>query len=847
MKTLSVFIPTLLICFAPSQDDSLEFKSHVHGFRIERPDSSWKVREHDNQADGTYNHVLEPGDTPQGTVQVAVRVKELDTPVTAGQARDAALRSIADRQEIEIKKKTVFRVAGREAPGAVAEMTAMNSKFHIELAYLVEGKRVYNLQRHAPKEEFAQYADAYDRAWNSFGFVEIREDSSPEGRLRGLAAKCGTEIDWTGTWDEAAKRARREKKPVLVVVRSLPGFDISDEANAGLFMDPDITAILRERFVVFRFSKGMDAPFVPQGSSYGIGPYAFGSSILTATPEGEIVGDTCIIEAASFHDFLIEQLNRQPKLTGSAGRPGLKGLDLAEWFLERGDYTRAAKALDDPGNARGYRLKASLLRRLKRGEEALAALARARSAPGGEEAAAQIAADESLVLMRLGRFDETLALLDRLKAEHPESGRMPEALYRIGAVHLRKKDAAKAEEAWTELTTACPENRWAWKAAAALLSTSFSVGSGGRLAWPSVEIAATLGPHDFEPWKGSRMKKARKETVGFLLRTQREDGSWVSPIEAVSPGGGEPSPFTVAITAICGQGLLPHAVDPGVFGSVERAALYLAEAWEQWKTAEEKPYFMDYTVYSMSYMLWFFSDCVEAGMFEKERFEEIAAELVEGIRSKQRSGGGWSYYITSDLKNFDNPLNQSISFISAAALVALLEARDAGFDVPAEMIDKAAGCLERMRNPDGTFEYFLFHDNEDAPRSTPMPGAAGRGPLCATALLMAGRGEKDGVRTALDLFLDFRNLFAREHGKTLMHCGPHAQGSHYLMFDYANCAAAISRLPKKERGKYRAPLIEQILGARTSDGTYIDNPMLGPHYGAGMALIAFWHLDPEKL
>jgi hypothetical protein len=219
---------------------------------------------------------------------------------------------------------------------------------------------------------------------------------------------------------------------------------------------------------------------------------------------------------------------------------------------------------------------------------------------------------------------------------------------------------------------------------------------------------------------------------------------------------------------------------------------------------------------------------------------------VEGIRSKQRSGGGWSYYITTDLRNYDRPINQSISFYTAVALTALVETREAGFVVPEELIDTASGCLERMRNPDCTFEYMLFHDREDAPRNTPVPGAAGRGPLCALALLREGRGRLEDIRTTLDQFLDNRHYFAREHGKTLMHAGPHAQGSHYLMFDYANCAAAVRRLPKRERGKYRAPLLEQILGARTKTGTYIDNPMIGPHYGAGMALIALWNLDPKR-
>ena len=77
-----------------------------------------------------------------------------------------------------------------------------------------------------------------------------------------------------------------------------------------------------------------------------------------------------------------------------------------------------------------------------------------------------------------------------------------------------------------------------------------------------------------------------------------------------------------------------------------------------------------------------------------------------------------------------------------------------------------------------------------------------------------------------------------------MHTGPDGQGSHYLMFDYAFAAAAIDELPDREKRRYKRPLIEQILGARSDDGSYIDNPINGPHYGTAMALIAFRHLDP---
>ena len=95
------------------------------------------------------------------------------------------------------------------------------------------------------------------------------------------------------------------------------------------------------------------------------------------------------------------------------------------------------------------------------------------------------------------------------------------------------------------------------------------------------------------------------------------------------------------------------------------------------------------------------------------------------------------------------------------------------------------------------------------------------------------------MRDALGLFVRLRAGLSKELGKVLMHTGPAAQGSHYILFDYANAAAAIAELPKLERRRYREPLMEDLLRARTEDGGFLDNPSRGIPFGAGMALWTF--------
>ena len=88
-------------------------------------------------------------------------------------------------------------------------------------------------------------------------------------------------------------------------------------------------------------------------------------------------------------------------------------------------------------------------------------------------------------------------------------------------------------------------------------------------------------------------------------------------------------------------------------------------------------------------------------------------------------------------------------------------------------------------------------------RGSIVAGSAGRGPVCTLALLHGGRAEVEDLRTALDLFARHRGTYTRERGKSLMHCGSEGQGSHYLTFDYAYAAQAVSLLPSEERGRYR--------------------------------------------
>ncbi|MFH2001529.1 MAG: hypothetical protein ABIK28_17735 [Planctomycetota bacterium] len=830
---------------AAAQENDNRFVSVSHGFSIERPDGTWLFQDSASASDGSFTLDLVP-DVEDKTMKVSVHVSPVSGVADPGTLCDAVLDSIKGIEPYTVVEAFQTRIAETEARGFCVDVAYPEITIRVRQCYMVRDGMQYMLLYFAPQARFVEKSALFEGIWKTFAFTQVSNEMKIEQKILALAALCGSEIDWVETWEEAAARARKNKKTILIQARFYPGFTVSDEARSGPFMDPDIVALVQERFVAFRFLKGMEAPFVPQ-EAYGISPTAFGSSVLLATPDGEIVGDTCCIESASLHDFLLQHLASSPGSSITAPPPeGFDRLDIAQWYMRRGEYEDAMKILESSSSVRGHVLKASLLRRMRNGTEALEEIRKAQ-ALSGREAMADLLLDEALIVLKMGDMKQASTLLYRVIESDPRCARYSEAVYWLGACKLRLSgDTTETEALWKKIIESDEQNRWAWKAAASLKSTAFMMGESERLNWPPEEVIASNRVPIPEKLDRANADQAENDAVAFLLRHQRADGSWICPAETMISNDEEPDQFTQAITAICGQSLIAYSHRPEVLSSIRRAIDYLQETRAEEKKREMPVYFMDYLFWKRSYALWFFSDCVQAGLVEVEKLETDMREMVMELQESQMIGGGWSYLVSSDLGAPSDKPQLSMSFVTAVLVMSLMNANSTNVHVPEEVIENALACLERMKNPDGTFEYMINHALGHAPRNTAPEGAAGRGPLCTLALYFGGRAEMAGIRRALDLFMKHQQYYAKEHGKTLMHAGPHAQGSHYLMFDYAYAAEAVQQLPEGEREIYRSWLLDQILSMRTAEGSYVDNPLLGWHYGTAMALKAFQHLSLSR-
>jgi hypothetical protein len=579
-----------------------------------------------------------------------------------------------------------------------------------------------------------------------------------------------------------------------------------------------------------------------------------GTAFLIATEDGRIVGDTFTQENSSLYDFLAGQV------PATSEPLGLSHLELAAWHARRGELAAANKLLDEEDGPSAELLRATIFRRQRKAEAALAALARARQS--AQTKAADVAVREAVLLARLDRTGDAMAALARVPADHADA---EQAAYLKGTL-LVNQDRRAAEQTWQELVQSHPESRFAWLAAwqlqtealihghpasnelppaavlaASYLGTEASLhGHSGTHDWPSADVLASLHRRKREVLPASAADRAERSALAFLLAGQRRDGSWICPEEVMNTASAHTDPFVIAISALCARALLPFVNEPGVRDAMRRTLAFLRSVRRE---PEQPTLVADNTVWSKPCLLLFLASAIEAGVAEPTEWRAVIGELVGELASKQKPNGGFAYYQSGDDTGFVMA-NSSISFLTAFVLVALAATQDAGVEVPGDMIDRAVACLERMKNPDGTFQYRLARgdDKAVAPR-TPQPiGSAGRGPLCTLALRLFDKADAADLRRALDQFMTHRQSYLKEQGKTLMHCGREAVGSHYLLFDYVFAASAIALLPAAERSQYRTALLDQVLSARSDAGSYTDNPILGDHYGTAMALWVFEQL-----
>jgi len=821
----------LLAAASRAAGDELLISDAAHGFRVTRPDDSWLSYSDEGATPGAAWTLSLFRRGTQGLPSAVIYVKEDDGQSTAEDVRAAAVKqveaqgqTVLELDEAPLDGRTSARLHVRAAP-------ADGRSYEAELRYLVVPPLVYAVQ-------VAWEPDAGDRDESLQSIFDTFETFPPERavadpdreRLAALADRCGSELPWVASWAEAAARARAEGRLVLVVFEHFTVLDVPHTLASGALMDEDVVALARERCVALRVDIDDPGPFRDE-AVWGMGSHSWGGATLIVSPEGQVLGQVGLNSAFLLTDTLrrlLSEVDGEPR-PPAAPRGREARLDLAEQCLRRGELVRAEPLLAAPDSPRAHRLLATLRRQQRRGDDALAEFAAARE--GADDALlADMAVEEAVVQLRLARWAEAERSLRAALERWPDGPRAAEAEFWLGGVEMLTQGFPAGRGRWRALTLARPDSRWAWKAAANVLDGGAFVNGGERLDWPAPEVFAAVAGKDKASLATSDAARAERDARAFLLAGQQADGSWVSPMDAFSVAS---TGYTLAVTALCGSSLLPDRVkDPAVDAAVCRARDFLLAARAAGHLDAGKDLLGVYSIWARVCALRFLAQCRGAGLSGEDLLDADIEALLASVLDSQHERGGWPYVVITG--HTSEGFDPSASFLTAGVILALLDVRAAGVDVPQGPIDRGLAFLQRLRQPDGAFRYFA-----DVPEAVGNPEGGGRGPVCALALLRGGAGTRDDLRVALAAFDAQRAALRHEWGKDICHTGPQGQGAHYLFYDWAFAAQAVAELPPSDRARWRKSLLADLLAVRDADGAYADMPSLGRAYGTAMALVAF--------
>lgn len=288
--------------------------------------------------------------------------------------------------------------------------------------------------------------------------------------------------------------------------------------------------------------------------------------------------------------------------------------------------------------------------------------------------------------------------------------------------------------------------------------------------------------------------------LGFLIDAQQEDGSW--------QGAGSPG-----ITGICLMAFLASGEDPN-FGRYQHTVRKAVRAIIVAQDTETG--FILNSMYHHGFALLALSEAYgaldesrlwEGAGEEKENRRSIAEAIDLAVRAaataqKKNQWGGWRY--TPDSTEADTS-------VTGAVLMGLLAARNAGFEVPDEMIEAALEYLRKSTAENGMVAYSgLGGMGESMNRSA-----------IATLVFAVGK-KKQWEEFAATLKYVSSNL-------------EHSEQSYPAYFRYY-MAQALFQGDIEAWEKWNGETIRQLKGEQQSDGSFSGHQ--GTEYGTGMALLA---------
>ncbi len=330
----------------------------------------------------------------------------------------------------------------------------------------------------------------------------------------------------------------------------------------------------------------------------------------------------------------------------------------------------------------------------------------------------------------------------------------------------------------------------------------------------------------------------------FLVAGQNSDGSFGSAGRTkdlnIMAGVGSHLGFRAATTALAVQGLIEEDDDsPAVAAAIDRGERWLLERLAD--VRRDDPMLI-YNVWAHAYGIQALVAMHgrrpdDAG--RRGRIEELIRGQQERLAKYESAQGGWGYYDFT--AGTQRPASSSTSFVNAAVLVALADARAIGVAPPESLVRRAIAATEEQRLPDFSYLYGSYLRWEPRLGINRPGGSLGRSQACNLALRLWG--DERVTDAVLEEWLD--RLIARNgwlelgRKRPIPHESFFQVAGYFYFFGHYYAARVLDVLPPDVADGYRGNLARIILDVQDADGSWWDYPLYDYHqpYGTGYALM----------
>lgn len=357
---------------------------------------------------------------------------------------------------------------------------------------------------------------------------------------------------------------------------------------------------------------------------------------------------------------------------------------------------------------------------------------------------------------------------------------------------------------------------------------------------------AEIGPRP-DPVKApepAAIEAAIRRGVEFLATNQNKDGSWGSAhlkggIEIYTPVPGGHHAFQSAVTALSISALIETGGDSEtVKKAIERGEDWLMENLP--KVRRGSPDAL-YNIWSHAYGIQALVRMHKrvADKDRRQKIEKLIVEQIGYLKRYESVDKGWGYY---DFRSeSQRPGTDSTSFMTAAVLVALREAKDIGVDVPEKLVKGAVDSIHRQRLPDFSYlygEYMKWMPQHPINRPG---GSLGRTQACNLALRMWGDEKVTDkiTKTWLDRLFARNGWLSLARKTTIPHESFFAVAGYFFYFGHYYSGMLIEQLPAADRPFYQDHLATIMIRLQEKDGSWFDYPLYNYHqqYGTAFALM----------